>query len=104
VQANGQKNLVGCLSLQSIAKLWLIKPARSCRTSALTASFRDVGGCLILAAGQVEIGHALVVQDAKTVTAFVCDINAAISWTRSIEKNVLGSDELPRLNSAAEFI
>jgi hypothetical protein len=32
--------------------------------------FGDVRGCLILAAGQVEIGHALFVQDVETVTAF----------------------------------
>src|SRR5262249_62268184 len=44
---------------------------------------------------QVQVGHALVAQDAKSVKALGREVDAPVVWSRGVEEDVLCPDKLP---------
>ena len=54
----------------------------------------DVGGRLVLAAGQVQVADAPVTQDAEGVEPFRREVDAALVGGRGVEEDPLRRDEL----------
>jgi hypothetical protein len=61
------------------------------------AVLREVGGGLILAAGQVQVGHLCGAQYAKGIKPLGGDVDATLRRRGGSEEDVLRGDELPQV-------